>query len=144
MRQAVIVLGFGVTTRDGSQVRVPATNYDVDDHGALVLRVGEQQVRTLAPGSWIAVEPIGTPMTTVWPPDNLSQLLAELDSIVGPKYGNYERVGTAADFDSPRLNEIEAFLDEAGRRIGRDPGSTDRDNVQLFGDLRAAVRRHLT
>jgi hypothetical protein len=42
------------------------------------------------------------------------------------------------------LNEIEAFLDEVGRRIGRDPGSTDRDNVQLFSDLRAAVRRHLT
>jgi hypothetical protein len=144
MRQAVIVLGFGVTTLDGSELRSPATSYDVDDDGALVLRVGERQVRTLAPGSWVAVEPIGTPITAVWPPDDLPQLLAELDSIVGLKYGNYERVGPPADFGSPLLNEVEAFLNEVGLRIGRDPGSTDRDTVLLFSDLRAAVRRHLT
>lgn len=138
------MLGFGVTTLDGSELRITATSYDVDDRGALVLRVGERQVWTLAPGAWIAVEPIGTPMATGWPPDNLSQLLAELDSIVGRKYGYYERVGTAADFHSPLLNEIDAFLNEVGRRIGRDPGSTDRVTVLLFSDLRAAVRRHLT
>ena len=140
----MIVLGFGVTTLDGSELRIPATSYDVDDLGALVLRVGERQVRTLAPGSWVAVEPIGTRMTRVWPPGNLSQLLADLDSIVQPKYGNYERVGVAADFDSPLLNEVDSFLNEIGLRIGRDPDSTDRDTVLLFLDLCTAVRRHMT
>lgn len=138
------MLGFKVTNAEGGDVPIAATSYTVEDDGSLAMWVGDERLETIRPGDWLSVEPIGRPLSASWPPPQLQHLLGELDWIVGGKYGQSERVGSPATFASPLLNELDAFMDEVGARIGLSAGSTDRDDVKLFGDLRAAVLRHLS
>jgi hypothetical protein len=138
------VLGFRVKATDGTESTVEATSYEVDGSGTLLLRVADHEVHRVPAGAWLTVDPVGKPLTSDWPPDNLAALLDEFDQIVGLKYGNYERVGPVADYESPLLNEMEALVRAIADRIEQDPASTDSVTVKLFGEIRAAVLRHLT
>jgi hypothetical protein len=133
--------GFVIRQADGVEVFAEATTYNVQEDGDLVLRVGEEVIRTVAAGSWVLIEPVGRPLSPSWPPDELELLLDSVRHELAVRHGYYvHRLGTAMDYPSPLLNDLEALVTEMLRRVGAD--ATSSDNKVMVESITDLVRRH--
>jgi hypothetical protein len=125
-----LVLGFVVTLADGSLSRVDATHYEVPDDGSLVVFADNQIVFESGPGSWIAVQEVGTRLAATWPPETLDRLLDDLHWKLCVGYGHCGALGPAPTYESGLLNELDTLSAEVLQRVGIDPdSSTNRDVV---------------
>ena len=131
---------FRVHGPDGDESFIRGTRYVVDDDGDLVVFTGDEEVQRIPAGSWTTIDAVGRPLAPTWPPHTLDLLLDRLHWETAVRYGFTEPVGTAADYSSPLLNELDAFVSRVALRLGLDPESTE--HKQLYADLRDLVRRH--
>jgi hypothetical protein len=134
--------GFRVHGPDGTASFTAATRYEVDDDGDLVLLVGEDALRRFPAASWVTIDAAGRPLSATWPPDDLDLLLEQLRWKAGAGYAYTESEGAPAEYTSPLLNDLDAFLSRFLVELGLDPDSSD--HKRMYAELRDLIRRHFT
>lgn len=104
------VLGYEVSLATAPNCVVEASDYVVDDGGALVLLADGGEVGRFEPGAWLAVEEFGVRLSPAWPTPELTGLLEDLRVLLGVTYGHYVHlVGGPEKYSSTVLNELDAL-----------------------------------
>ncbi len=122
--------GFHVWLPDGAMREFEASRYEVDGAGELTIWGGSDTIESFAPGSWVEIRRVGTPLSDEWPYPRMHLLMRNVSELLIRRYGGWIHGLDEDRLSDWRLNDYDEFLSAILEASSLDPKAIE-DHPQV-------------